>query len=107
MADLTLDDIREEFLSNGRPCDRATEAEQFMALVRNYRLETSFRMACMKKFRTPHFKTLSSAQWRALTREYRSVLQRAIVQGIRPPSPGLETAAADNRETGIATGDTA
>ena len=87
MATFTLDDIRDEFLSNGRLCDQRTETEQYLALIRKYRLETSFRIACMNMFRTPNYTTLSERQWQALARDYRHTLQQAIVRGVRPPAP--------------------
>ncbi len=77
----TLEDIRDEFLSNGRMCDSRTEAEQYMALIQKYRLEVPFRIACMKKFRTPQYSTLTEEQWHDLTREYRSIMQQAIIRG--------------------------
>ena len=77
----TLDDIKEEFLSNGRICDSRTEAEQYLALVKRYELDIPFRIACMKRYRTPHYKTLTDEQWQELAREYRSIMQQAIIQG--------------------------
>ena len=79
--ELTLEDIRDEFLSNGRSCDPSTETEQYLWLIKRYELEIPFRIACMKRFRTPHYNTLTDEQWQELAREYRSILQQAIIQG--------------------------
>lgn len=84
----TIEDIREEFLSNGRSCDLRTETEQFLALIKAYELEIPFRIACMKRYRTPHYNTLTDEQWHELAREYRSILQQAIIQG--PELDGVE-----------------
>jgi hypothetical protein len=80
-VNFTLEEIKDEFLSNGRVCDVRTEAEQYMALVKAYELEIPFRIACMKRYRTPHYTTLTDGQWHELAREYRSIMQQAIIQG--------------------------
>ena len=76
-----IDEIKEEFLSNGRICDSRTGAKQYLALVKRYELEIPFRIACMKRYRTPHYNTLTDDQWQELAREYRSIMQQTIIQG--------------------------